>query len=222
MQCFPLLLIFPRFLVSSFPRFLVSSFPRFLVSSFPRFLVSRFRLRFVSRSVFRLGLRFVSHFVSRFGFRSVSRSVSHIGFCSTILDSRPTPVPVPDPDSVSVSPSSRQRLPLLLALLPRGVALYRRQRLITDSHSARPRRVRSGGSRPCPVTFCCVPQYSPAIPVKSYLNKYSHDDDSRGCIGSCPPTSEPRLGAVEHRHFTANPRLSLGECLRPDRIPPNL
>ena len=76
----------------------------------------------------------------------------HIGFCSTILDSRPTPVPVPVPDSVSVSPSLRQRLPLLLALLPRGVALYRRQRLITDSHSARPRRVRSCGSRPRPVT----------------------------------------------------------------------
>ena len=177
MQCFPLLLVFPRFLVFS---------------------------------------------VSRFGFRFVSRSISGIGFCSTILGSRPTTVPVPIPDSVSVSPSSWQRLPLLLALLLRGIALYRRQRLITDSHSARPRRVRSCGSRPCPVTFYCVPQYSPAIPVRSYLNKHSHDDDSRGCIGSRPPTSDPRLGAVEHRHFPANPRPSLGECLCPDRIPPNL
>ena len=148
MQCFPLLLVFPRFLVSSFPRFLVSSFPRFFVSR----SVSRFGFRFVSRSVSRFGFRFVSRFVSRFGFRSVSRSVSHIGFCSTIIDSLPTPVPVPVPDSVSVSPSSRQRLPLLLALLPHGVALYRRQRLITDSHSARPRRVRSCGSRPRPIT----------------------------------------------------------------------
>ena len=43
-----------------------------------------------------------------------------------ILDSRPTPVLVPIPDSVSVSPSSRQCLPLLLALLLRGVTLYRR------------------------------------------------------------------------------------------------
>ena len=107
MQCFPLLLVFPRFLIFS---------------------------------------------VSRFGFRFVSRFVFCIGFCSTILGSRPTPVPVPVPDSVSISPSSRQRLPLLLALLPRGIALYRRQRLITDSHSARPRQVRSCGSRPCPVT----------------------------------------------------------------------
>ena len=76
--------------------------------------------------------------VSRFGFCSVSRSVSHIRFCSMILNCRLTPFPFPVPDSVSVSPSSRQRLPLLLALLPRGVALYRRQCLITDSHAARP------------------------------------------------------------------------------------
>ena len=169
-QCFPLLLIFPRFLVSAFLRFRISVFPCFLVSSFPCFLVSLFRLRFFSRSVSHLGLRFVSRSVPRFGFRSVSRSVtrfgfrsvctgssvSRIGFCSTILDSRPTPIPVPIPDSVSILPSSRQRLPLLLALLPHGVALYRRQRLITDSHSARPRQVRSCGSRPCPVTLCYV------------------------------------------------------------------
>ena len=108
--------------------------------------------RSVSHFGFRFRFRSVSRSVSRFGFRSVSCSVSHIGFCFTILDSRPTPVPVPVPDSVSVSPSSRQLLPLLLALLPRSVALYRRQRLITDSHSARPRRVRSCGSRPRPVT----------------------------------------------------------------------
>ena len=143
MQCFPLLLIFPRFLLSAtsrfhnsaFPHFRISSFPRFLVSSFPRFLVSCFGLRFVSRSVSSLGLRFVS--------RSISRSVSHIGFYSTILDSRPTPVPVPVSDSGSISPSLGQRLLLLLAWLLHGVALYRRQHLITDSHSARPRRVRS-------------------------------------------------------------------------------
>ena len=100
------------------------------------------------RSVSRFGFRSISRSVSRFGFRFVS----HIGFCSTILDSRPTPVTVPVPDSVSASPSLRQCLPLLLALLPRSVALYRRQRLIKDSHSARPRRVRSCGSRPRPVT----------------------------------------------------------------------
>ena len=82
----------------------------------------------------------VSHFgfcfISRSTFRSISCSVSHIGFCSTILDSRPTPVPVSIPDSVSISPSLRQSLPLLLALLPRGIALYSRQRLIIGSHSA--------------------------------------------------------------------------------------
>ena len=174
MQCFPLLLIFPRFLVSAFPRFRVSafprfhvsSFPRFLVSSFPRFLVSRFGLRFVSRSISRFGFRSISRSVSRFGFRSVSRSVSHIGFCSTILDSRPTPVPVPVPDSVSVSPSSRQCLPLLLTLLPSGVALYRRQRLIMDSHSARPRRVRSCGSRPRPVTELALQASSNTGPMR--------------------------------------------------------
>ena len=140
MQCFPLLLIFSRFLVSRFGL-------RFVSRS-----VSRLGFRFVSCSVFSFGFCSVSRSVSRFGFRSVSHSVSHIGFCSTILDSCTTPVPDPIPDSVSVSPSSRQRLPLLLTLLPRGVALYRRQRLITDSHSARPRRVRSCGSRPRPVT----------------------------------------------------------------------
>ena len=222
-QCFPLL---PVRSCDSDPCFR-SLFP--VPVSGPRSVSRfgfRFVFRFVSRSVSRFGFRSVSHSVSRsisrFGFRSVSRSVTHIGFCSTILDSRLTPVLVPVPDSVSVSPSSRQRLPLLLALLPHGVALYRRQRLIMDSHSARPRRVRSCGSRPRPFTFCCVPQYSPAIPVRSYLNKHSHDDDSRGCIGSRPPISDPRLGAVEHRHFPANPRPSLGECLRPDRIPPNL
>ena len=153
-------LCFWSFLVSSFPRFLVFRFgSRFVCRSF-----SRFGFRFVSHSVSRFRFRFVSRSVFRFGFRSVScsvsRSVSRVGFCSTILGSRPTPVPVPVPvpvpDSVSISPSSRQRLPLLLTLLPRGVALYRRQRLITDSHSARPRRVRSCGSRPRPVTFCCV------------------------------------------------------------------
>ena len=146
----------------------------FLISLFPRFLVFRFGSRFVSCSVSRFGFRFISCSVScfrfrfvfrsvfRYGFRSVSRSVScsisPVGFCSTILSSRPTPVPVPVPDSVSVSPSSRPVLPLLLALFPRGVALYRMQRLITESHSAKPRRVRSCGSRPRPVTFCCVPQ----------------------------------------------------------------
>ena len=114
----------------------------FLVSSFPHFLVFCFGSCFVSCSISHFGFRFVSRSVSHFGFRSisrsVSRSVSRIGFFSTILGSRPTPVPVPVPDSISVSPSSRQRLPLLLALLPRGVVLYRRRRLITDSHSARP------------------------------------------------------------------------------------
>ena len=108
-------LCFWSFLVFSFSRFLIFSFSHFLVSSFPRFLISCF------------GFCFVSHSVSCFGFRSVSHSVSYsilgIGFCSTILDSRVTPVPVPIPDSVSVSPSSRQHLPLILALLPRGVAL---------------------------------------------------------------------------------------------------
>ena len=160
-------LCFWSFLVSSFPRFLIS----FVFRSVSRFgfrsvshsvfrfgfrsvsrSVSRFGLRFVSCSVSRIGFRSVSRSVSHFGFRSVSRSVSHIGFCSTILDSRPTPVLVSVPDSVSVSPSSRQHLPLLLALFPRGVVLYRRQRLITYSHSARPRRVRSCASRPRPVT----------------------------------------------------------------------
>ena len=147
MQCFPLLLVFPRF----GPRSVSHSVSRFGFRFVSR-PVSRFGSRSVSRSVSRFGFRSVSRSVSSFGFRSVSRSVSHIGFRSTILDSRPTPVPVPVPDSVSVSPSSQQRLPLLLALLPRGVALYRTQRLITDSHSARPRRVRSCGSRPRPVT----------------------------------------------------------------------
>ena len=152
-QCFPLLPVqcFPLLPVRS-----CDSDPRFrspipIPVSGPH-SVSRFGFRFFSRSVSRFVFRSVSRSVSRFGFRSGSRSVSHIGFCSTILDSRPTPIPVTVPDSVSVSPSSRQRLPLLLALLPRGVALYRKQRSITDSHSARPRPVRSFGSRPRPIT----------------------------------------------------------------------
>ena len=112
-------------------------FPRILVSAFPRFLVSRFGFRFVSHSVSGFRFHFVSCSGNRFGFRSVAHSVSlsisHIGFCSMILDSQPTPISVPVPDSVSISPSSRQSL-------------------ITDSHLARPRRVRSCGSRPRPIT----------------------------------------------------------------------
>ena len=114
--------------------FLISSFSHFLIFRFGSRFVSRsvslFGFRFVSRSIAHFGFRFVSRSVSRFGFRSVSRSISRsisrtsIGFCSMILGSRPTPISVPVPDSVSVSPSSRQSLPLLLALLPCGVALY--------------------------------------------------------------------------------------------------
>ena len=173
MQCFPLLLVFPRFLVSSFPHFLVFSFSRFLVSrfgfSFVFRSVSHFKFCFVSHSVSCFGFRSVSCSVSRFRFRSVSRSVSHIGSCSTILNSCPTSVPVLVPDSVSVSPSLRQRLPLLLASLPCGVALYRRQRIITDSHSARPCQVRFCGSRPAPLHFVASSVNSPTTLTRSYL-----------------------------------------------------
>ena len=74
MQCFPLLLILPHFLISPFPRFLVSSFPRFLVSRFS-FPISRFPFP-VSRFPFP---------VSRFLF-PVSRF--------TTFDPIPDPVPV--------------------------------------------------------------------------------------------------------------------------------
>ena len=97
----------------------------------------RFLLRFPLRFPFQIPFCFPF----RFTYRILSRS----------LDFRPTPVPVPVRNSVSVWPSS-----LLLVLLPHGVALYRRQSLITDSYSARLRRVRSCGSRPRPVTLCCV------------------------------------------------------------------
>ena len=142
---------FPRFRVSSFPSSRVSAFPRFLVSSFPRFLVSSFP-------------RFL---VSSF----------------PVLDYVLFPVPFPVSDYVSfpvpfpVSDSSRQRLPLVLAMLPRGVALYRRQRLITDSHSARPRRVRSCRSRPRPVTLAQTlswrmpPLWIPAVPTTCAITK---------------------------------------------------
>ena len=123
---------------------------------------SRFLFRIPFCFPFRFSFRIPFHFPFRFLFRIPFRfpshfhSVSHIGFRSTILDSRPTPFLVPVPDSVSASPPLRQRLSLLFALLPRGVALYRKQRLITDSHSVRPRGVRSCGSRPHLVTLCCV------------------------------------------------------------------
>ena len=124
MQCFPLLPVqcFPQLpvCISDFNLLIRIGDPDLpfaaaisISISGPRF-VSHFGFHFVSCSV--------SCFVSSFGFHSVSRSISHIGFYSTFLDSRPTPIQVPVPDSVSVLPSSQQRLPLLLALLPRGVA----------------------------------------------------------------------------------------------------
>ena len=160
---------FPRFRVSSFPRFLVSAFPRFLVSAFPRFRVSSFPCFLVSLfSRFLLSSFPVSDSVLFPVLFPLLDSVPQSSILNRLPFRSPFQVPVPVPVSGPVSSShsgscsrprsrsSRQCFSLLLASLPRGVALYRRQRLITDSYLARPRRVRSCGSRPHPVTLCCV------------------------------------------------------------------
>ena len=157
-------LCFWSFLVSLFPRFLVSAFPRFRVSSFPRFPF-RIPFRFPFRFPFRIPFRSLFCFTYRILFHDPRISTdSRFGRRFRFPFRSPFPVPVLVPVSGSHSGSrsrphsrsSRQRFSLLLVSLLRGVALYRRQCLIMDSHTARPREVRSFGSRPHPITLCCV------------------------------------------------------------------